>query len=294
MLGLTDIWRCAIVASPMKELLARGTLAGAETTWLPRGPQFTFTADPFGLWRDQHLHVFVEQFDYRDQHGYIDVLTFDAKLQLLARVTCLREPWHLSYPYVFEAEGETWMLPEAHRSGRLTLYRAREFPLRWEPAVVIAEVGAAVDATPVFYNGLWWLLYCPSSSKATKVSALHLAFAEHLCGPWHLHPGNPVRVDRSSARPGGTPLVRGNTLIAPMQDCTRTYGGGIRPLYISRLHPDAFEAESGEILSAPTEFTPYTDGLHTLSACGEVTLIDCKRSQRSIRRLAIDLQRWLG
>lgn len=291
---LTDLWRSAIVPLPMAELLTRGTLEGIAPSWLPQDRDFTFLADPFGLWRGPRLHVFVERFDYRDRHGVIEVLTYDAQMQLLTRHTCLHEPWHLSYPFVFEAEGETWMLPEAHRSGRLTLYRACEFPQRWEPAAVIAEVGAAVDATPVFHQGLWWLLYCLPSSKAAKVSALHLAFAERLSGPWRRHPGNPVRIDRASARPGGTPLRCGDALVAPMQDCTHTYGGAISPLHIARMDPQRFEADAVPPIVAPMQFAPYLDGLHTLAACGDVTLVDCKRIDRSLRGLAIDLRRWLG
>lgn len=44
----------------------------------------------------------------------------------------LTEDWHLSYPFVFEHEGDIFMMPEGSRSGQLKLYRAVDFPNEWE------------------------------------------------------------------------------------------------------------------------------------------------------------------
>jgi hypothetical protein len=288
----SDIWRIGLVEAPIAA--AARSLAAAPVRWLPEDPPFTFLADPFGLWRDGRLHVFAEAYDYRTRHGVIDALTFAPDLTLASRRTVLREPWHLSYPFVLEAEGETWMIPEAHRSGTLTLYRAATFPDRWEPAARLELDTPAVDATPFRHGGLWWLAYAPSGSQAMKQGRLHLAFAEALTGPWRIHPGNPVRVDLASSRPGGTPFVDDGALMLPVQDCTATYGGAIRLLRIHELTPDRFVAEAGPPLATPETAGRYADGLHTLSACGDLTLIDVKRIDRSLGGPAIDLGRRLG
>lgn len=290
---LKDIWRAGVVAATPEQVLAPGALDHLPVTWLPAQGPLRFIADPFGLWRDGRLHVFVEAYDYRDRHGIIDVHILDADLQVLETRTVLREPWHLSYPFVFEADGETWMLPEAFRSGALTLYRAEAFPDRWVPATQIPLDDVAIDATPVFHDGLWWLFYAPAGTTAAeKIGRLHVAFAERLTGPWRTHPGNPVRRDLASSRPGGTPFVGADgRLVLPVQDCTRTYGGAIRPLRIDVLTPDRFEAEAGPALAAPRRFGAYVDGLHTLAQAGPVTLIDAKRRVITWKSLALDAQR---
>lgn len=290
----TDLWRIGLVRARIETVLEAGDLSGFDIVWGPQEPGFTFLADPFGLWRDGTLHVFAEAYDYRTRHGVIDLLRYDAGLTLLDRRRVLAEPWHLSYPQVFEADGETWMLPEGYRSGTLTLYRAKAFPDVWERAAEIPLDEPAIDATPFRHDGLWWLAYSPSREKVARQSRLHLAYAERLTGPWTPHPGNPVRIDRASARPGGTMVARDGVLILPVQDCARTYGGAIRPLAIHRLTPDAFEAEPGAPIVAPPSARPCLDGLHTLSAAGEVALIDVKRIDRSPRGLLIDAGRRLG
>ena len=284
---MTDIWRIGIARARLAQIFEANSIDGIETVWLPEGAPLTFVADPFGIWRDGKLFLFAEVFDYRTRVGEIHVFTLDAGLRVTARACALREPWHLSDPVVIETERETFMLPEAHRSGGLILYRAVEFPSRWEAVGAISLDVVPVDATPLFFDGLWWLFYSPAGSAADKVSRLHVAFAERLTGPWRTHPGNPVRIDRSCARPGGTPIIIDGCIVAPMQDCTRTYGGGIRPLRITRLTPTAFDAEPGGLIASPLGFAPFDDGLHTLSACGDVTLIDSKRIDRSLHSLFI-------
>jgi hypothetical protein len=289
-----DIWRIGLVEAPVVAVAAAGGVDRLPVRWLPQEPPFHFLADPFGVWRDGRLWIFAEAYDYRTRHGVIDVLALDADLAPADRRTVLSEPWHLSYPFVLEADGEVWMAPEAHRSGALTLYRAAAFPDRWEPMARLALDTPAIDPTVFRHQGLWWLAYAPSGPQSSKQGRLHLAFAEALTGPWRPHPGNPVRVERTSSRPGGVPFIQDGVLTLPVQDCARTYGGAIRLLRIPELTPARFEAHAEGRIAPPATAAPYVDGLHTLSACGDVTLIDVKRIDRSPSGLAIGAGRWLG
>jgi hypothetical protein len=276
-----DIWRLGIARQPIADIIANGRITG-PVTWVQEKDPCRFLADPFGIERDGILHVFAEAYDYRTRKGQIDVLRFDSAMRLLSRVPCLREPWHLSYPALIEWEGETWLLPEAHRSGRLTLYRAIEFPDRWEAAAVIDLPDVPVDATPLFHDGRWWLFYAPARSKSDKTGHLHIAFADRLTGSWRAHPLNPVRVDPASSRTGGTPTVVNGEIILPVQDCSQTYGGAIRALHISLLTETAFEAQCSPAIGKPFGSAPFDEGLHTLSGCGAFTLFDVKKIDRSL------------
>lgn len=289
-----DIWRCGLVASPIELILATGRI-DEPVTWLADEPAFQFLADPFG-WRDEdgRLHLFAEHYDYRTRHGMIVSLVFDDALRLLDRRTCLREPWHLSYPQIFAGEGATWMLPEAHRSGGLTLYRDHGGLADWRAECRIDLDCVPVDATILRHGDRWWIFYASAASKATKLSHLHVAWADRLCGPWTPHPGNPVRIDRGSARPGGTAVTIGTRIMLPVQDCAATYGGAIRPLWIDRLDEAHFEAKGGETLVPPPSAGDYRQGMHTLSVCGDMTLIDVKRIDASLSGMALDLKRMLG
>lgn len=277
-----DIWRIGVVERPIVEIARHGFPPDAPVHWLPEEGRLKFLADPFGVWIDGRLLLFAETYDYRTRHGVIALIELGADFSLLQRSVVLREPWHLSYPQVFEAEGDWWMIPEAHRSGVLTIYRATVFPHHWEPVVRLELDAPAIDATPFRHDGLWWLAYSPAGAQRWKQGRLHLAFAERLTGPWRLHAGNPVRDDLASSRPGGTAWLENGVPCLPVQDCTRTYGGALRVLKIAELSARSFVAEASASLRPPSGAGAYRQGLHTLSACGQVTLFDVKRVDRSL------------
>ena len=83
-------------------------------------------------------------------------------------------------------------------------------------------------------------------------------------------------------------------IIVPVQDCSRSYGGGINFIKITRLDPEKAEltlmSESvrGEFFSSE-----WKDGTHTLARCGAATLFDVKKNYYSFGRYAVDLQRGL-
>lgn len=289
-----DIWRCGIARCPIDAILETGRI-DAPISWIGTDEAFTFIADPFG-WKDGQgqLHIFVERYDYRTRHGTIEAFLFDEAMGAVDRRTCLAEPWHLSYPQVFAAEGAVWMLPEAHRSGTLTLYRDYQALRDWRPECRIDLDCVPVDASIFRHEGRWWLFYSPATSKATRQSYLHVAWADNLCGPWTPHPGNPVRIDRRSSRPGGMPTEIGGRIMLPVQDCAQTYGGAIRPLWIDRLDEAHFSAVAGDPIVPPASAGRYSEGMHTLNGCGDVTLLDVKRIDTSLSGFALDIRRLLG
>ncbi|WP_294123701.1 formyl transferase [Sphingomonas sp.] len=276
-----DIWRTGIVCLSLAEVLARGGIDGLPIRWLPQpSKKFSFLADPFGLERDGKLHVFVEALDYRDRRGRIEVFSFDKELDLVGHGVCLSEPWHLSYPFVFEAEGDIYMLPEAYRSGGLTLYRATDFPRRWEAVSRIKLPEMAVDATPMFHGGKWWIFCSPVGRKKDE---LHVVYADRLEGPWTSHRSNPVRRGNDGSRPGGTPILIDGSVVLPVQDCSTTYGEAARALRFNQLTTDKVSFELGDPIRPPPSLAPFDAGLHTLSACGPFTLLDVKRIDRSFK-----------
>lgn len=286
-----DLWRIGVVAAPIANIARAGSLEAFRIDWLEEPADFAFEADPFAIRRGDTLHLFAETFDYRERQGRIVHRTIGPDGTVSPPRVVLEEPWHLSYPALIENSGETYMLPEASKDGGLTLYRAASFPERWERVTDITLDTVPIDTTPFRHDGRWWLAY--ASAENAKAS-LHLAYADQLVGPWTPHRGNPVRIDRSGARPGGTPFQLDGRIVLPVQDCTGTYGAAIRLLAIDTLTPERFECEPLARLAAPPSAGRYREGLHTLTACGEVTLIDVKRVDRTGRGWLIDAKRWLS
>ena len=289
----TELWQVGIVHRPVTALLDAGALAQADITWLPDPGSFRFIADPFGLWHDGRFTVLAEAYDYRNKRGEIHFYEYDADFALLRSGVALRTPFHLSYPQIIVRDGEIYMLPEAHRSGKLTLYRATRFPEAWEPVADLLDI-AAIDASVVEHEGRWWMFYALPGDDNRAMRELHVAYASDLMGPWTQHSGNPLRRDLQSSRPGGQPFIHEGRVYLPVQDCDGGYGVGLKVLRIDELTPNAFKASVVADLRPDGVLPGYEDGLHTLSAAGEVTLIDVKRLDPSPLRPLIDIQRRIG
>lgn len=96
-----------------------------------------------------------------------------------------------------------------------------------------------------------------------------------------------------SSRPGGTPFLHEGELYLPTQDCRESYGRALSLLHITTLTPEHFACSVVRHITPDGLHPGFPDGLHTISACNDVTLLDVKRIDRSPQRLWINWQRRL-
>ena len=283
----TELWKVGIAHQSAASLCRPYALQNASITWLPNPGNFRFIADPFGLWYGEHFIIFVEALDYRVKKGEIHYYRYDRKWVLVEKGVALRRPYHLSYPTILRDGDSIYMLPEASKSGKLTLYRAVHFPVQWEEAATLLDQ-PAIDASVIYYENRWWMFYALPGNDDCAMRELNMAYADNLTGPWMPHTGNPVRSALDSARPGGMPFIEAGTLYLPTQDGTVTYGGALQILRIDRLTPTEFAATITARLSPHDVDSGYTHGLHTLSGEANVALIDVKKIDFSKKRRFID------
>jgi len=148
----------------------------------------------------------------------------------------LDEPYDLSYPYVFNWQGEYYMIPEAHSETSLRLYRAVEFPDKWEYECDLLTGEHYISPTVLRYEDMWWLFTAKLGNET-----LRLFFAENLKGPWTEHPMSPiVEKDLNTARPAGRPLLIDGNLYRLAQDCAPTYGYSVNAFRITELSTSAY------------------------------------------------------
>ena len=69
----------------------------------------------------------------------------------------LYETWHMSYPLVFQYNGEYYMIPETADRGEVRIYRATAFPYSWSYLTTIISGIWLHDSTIFRYNNIWWM-----------------------------------------------------------------------------------------------------------------------------------------
>ena len=167
-------------------------------------PKNRFLADPFVVKRNEKYFCFVEDYSYFTSRGSISVyeITKDGSKEIGVALT---EKFHLSYPYLFEFEGNLYMCPETSEAQDIRVYKCVEFPLRWELEKILMKNVSAADSTVFQKDGKWWLMTNLSTSQfGDHCSELHLFFSESpLSDNWKPHLQNPVIFDSLTARNGG-------------------------------------------------------------------------------------------
>jgi hypothetical protein len=250
---------------------AMSTSAAEFTKLVP--PKDRFWADPHLVRRDGRYYAFIEECPFDTGKGHIAVLSMGDDGVWSAPVRVLERDYHLSYPFVFEHQGELYMVPESEANRTIDLYRCVEFPQRWEHVRTLLTHITATDSTLIEHDGRWWLfanvLDTPGASFSDELYIFH---SESLAGPWTPHRRNPVVSDARRARPGGRIFEREGRLVRPAQDCSVRYGYAIRLQRIDRLSPEEYEeTEVGSIL--PT-WDRRIVATHTLSYTAGLTMID--------------------
>lgn len=238
-------------------------------------PRGHFYADPFPIEVDGCGWVFFEDMDLAAGKAHISCAPLDGNGRPGLVEPALVADIHLSYPFVFERDGEVWMVPESEGDRTVSLYRATDFPRRWERAHVLLEDVRAVDATIHEADGRLWMFVNVAVEGADPNDELCLYSALDLAGPWLAHPMNPIVSDVTRARPAGSIFFDGTHWIRPSQDSALTYGHALVLNRIEVLTTETYREV--HIYRIDPGWQPRATGTHTLSRSRLFEAIDWKR-----------------
>jgi len=238
-----------MAAPPRQEIWSIGMYAGASPLDLVPLPgavnpvltrddvtdvPATYVADPFMLRVAGTWQLFFEVMNWQTWKGEIGLASSADGCRWRYQQIVLAEPFHLSYPYVFAWQGEFYLIPESFQAGAVRLYRASQFPTRWEFAGNLLEAPYLADPSIFRYGARWWLFVDASSNG--RHDTLRLFSADELMGPWREHPKSPiVEGNPHHARPAGRVVVQGARVIRYAQNCSPLYGIDVRAFEVTEL-----------------------------------------------------------
>jgi hypothetical protein len=238
-------------------------------------PKGSFWADPFVLTRDGKHYIFIEELKYKTWKGHISVIVVDNQNKPVEIRKVLERPYHLSYPGIFEHNGEIFMVPETSRNRTIELYKCTEFPSKWEFVMNLMENVYANDTTLIFYQDKWWMFTSidETDGKVNSSDELFLFCSKDLLSSkWEKHSANPVISDSRVARPAGKLFFMDGNLYRPSQNNEGIYGRAININKVKSLGSEIYEEEIVTLIA------PYWDkkikGTHTLNFTEELTVID--------------------
>jgi hypothetical protein len=273
-----DYWALGIVNQPASSLL--NPSRQPVPLWI-EPPPGRFFADPFAIEDNGQYYLFCEEWDYSLARGRISLMESTDLRSFNSPRPVIEQPFHLSYPFIFQYDAEWYCLPEQHQANKVTLYRAKRFPYFWVEDETVLPGFPGIDPTVFFKDGLWWMFIGRLTEHWREpADSVHLFYAEVLKGPWRPHPMNPVVERPSRARSAGRVFDLDGRLIRPVQDSTRTYGGGLLFFDITTISPTEYaERQIGAWQNCDT--WPYDQGLHHFELIGDKVIIDAKTRRLS-------------
>jgi hypothetical protein len=273
-------WQTAYRFIDGPDVAEAGSISGAAFTELPDDGT-RFYADPFAFEWEGKPFLFVEDFPYEQGRGVISVAELGPDGRFGKPRPAIVEAHHLSYPQVFARDGEIYMIPEGSGARELVLYRAVEFPLKWERAAVLVSGRRLNDMTLLERDGRFWLIGTEQVGRGSASDTLVAWSATNLTGPWTPHRQNPIRIDSRAARPGGRFIERDGKLLLPLQDGSSSYGGGLGLAELEALNED--EVRFGPVSSIGMGDAWADRSIHTLTRAGRLEAIDSADLPRARR-----------
>ncbi len=223
-------------------------------------PDTEFWADPFLVTRGDERYVFFENYLCAEKRGKISVGRVQ-KGQLVEVQDVLDLEYHLSYPNVFEEDGEMYMIPETHKNNRVEIYRCTEFPAKWELYATAFEGESIVDTT--YYrdeHGDRWLFLNKGFGNDPcaelyiyKIDSLQLKTIQP-------HQQNPVLIDSRVARNAGPIFHHDGKTLRPSQiSANDIYGCGLNINEIVTLDLEEYREQTIRQV-----FPQFKEGLHAM------------------------------
>jgi hypothetical protein len=187
-------------------------------------------ADPFPVEHNGKTYIFLEQ-QIGSENGTLGFIELYHDLTCSTFTPILEKKYHLSFPNIFSLEENNhkiwYMIPETHENRTIDLYRAVDFPLKWNYDFTLMKDIVAVDSTVFQYASKWWLFTSLEKKPASMNRNLSAFFSDSFpSADWKPHPLNPLCSDISNSRMAGAVFFNEKTglLNRPAQNCRKDYG----------------------------------------------------------------------
>ncbi|TAK31804.1 MAG: hypothetical protein EPO21_16280 [Chloroflexota bacterium] len=266
LVGLRERWGISLLQADWKKAVFSRSVRVA----FPRG---RFWADPFLYVHNGKTYCFVEDYVYRSRRGHITALEV-CGTEVVELGACLREPFHLSFPFLFRYNEGIYMCPEAYESKQIRIYRCLDFPLNWTLSAVVMENVSASDTVLFEKAGKWWMLTSIDKSGTNDWSSELYLFCSSspLESDWRPHPQNPIRIDSDGGRNAGLILEGDRVLRIAQRQGYGQYGLGLLVYEITEISESRFAEKL--VSRIDPEFRRGLLGVHHLSSTGATTVID--------------------
>jgi hypothetical protein len=206
--------------------------------------EFIQVADPF-LWEaDGELMVYYEKKHFK-KPGTLHYINLETKIEEKLCLGLELEGVHLSFPFLFEINGETFMMPETHEQQEISIYK-QTTKGQFEKYKVLLRGCSFVDSILWQSKGLWYLMTTEKTTlqnEKAKEYVRRLYFSSNLDLDFIEHPKSPIVKGKTFGRLGGSIIDWNGMQYLPVQDCTNRYGQDLNLFQITKINECEYHEE---------------------------------------------------
>lgn len=199
-----------------------------------------FQADPFLYVRDDELFLF-----YELQHGFNPAQIVMIKTRDLIKWTkplvVLKEPFHLSFPFIFDDGEETYMIPESEAKNSIRLYKANANLTSFTFVRTLltqdrcSNMNCNYVDSHVYYKDDNYYLFTSYMKDWKQIQELYIT-NDLLKGELRRHPSSPICVSHEYGRNGGALIDYNGKMFRVSQDCHKEYGSNVSLLEVCSIN----------------------------------------------------------
>lgn len=241
-------------------------------------------ADPFPVIYNGKHYIFAEIMDKFTEHGCIGVCCIEEHSKF---VKVIDEPFHMSYPNVFELDGTYYMIPETHEARDIRLYVSDDFPYKWKLKKILVSDQNVADFSFFIKGDIMYAIAWDNDRKSSHLYRVSLNNFETE----ELFPNREALIDM---RPGGNFYTSNDKLIIPLQECSRCYGEYLRFVETKVFTDNNIEQkELFQLKSKDVKVDKLIiyDRLHTYNRVDDFEVIDLLIYQISPKQVWLKLTR---
>ena len=225
-------------------------------------------ADSFPFVENGREYIFVEIMD--DANGEKGTIGVIDLLDNKGFVEIINEPFHMSFPNTFKFKNDIYMMPETSEANQLRLYKAVDFPYKWELQSVLYDDIAVVDT--VFVKTEDNIMYAVGQKLPEKKNVLFKIDTNTWKAELAVLKGNYV-----DKRPAGNFIQYDNGIYHALQECGRVYGEYLRLCKLDSFDGETLqEREIGTYSVSDMTINSKRNyrRVHTLNKMGDLEVID--------------------
>lgn len=247
-----------------------------EAEYVYPSTRLHWVADPILIDYDDKTYLFYEAF--HKNKGRIEVVEVYPDCTFSKPSVLLESEGHFSYPFVFNIDNQWYMIPETSDQNKVVLYKATEFPFKWDyQSVLLYE--KAVDSTilKTMENTylLTFLIHEGNERVTPKIYKINNNLTNVIDGIKELEWSE---IDELNSRGAGPFFIHNDEFIRPAQaNNDYEYGNNIifyktfvdhdiyKETYVGSLIPENVKAKKW-----------WFNGLHTYTVSNRFEAIDIR------------------